>query len=136
MAMQRGARSVRSRSATWWRRALLVAALAGISTASPQNSSDLRYGGPSSWVSTGPVGGPFSDTGFAATLGNRSHQLLQWSATSIPSYLTVSPSSGAIQPHTRFHIQVDLNPSVANGLAAGTYATTLTFHNNSSSEAD
>lgn len=136
MAKHGGARSIRSWGATFLSRTLLVAALAATSTASPQNSQNLRYGGPSTWTSTGPVGGPFSNTGFAATLGNRSNQLLQWSATTVPSYLTVTPNSGAIQPHTRFHVQVDLNQSVAQGLAAGTYATTLVFHNNSTSEPD
>jgi hypothetical protein len=131
-----GARFVSRRSARWWHRALLVAALAGVSTASPQSSQDLRYGGPSTWTSTGPVGGPFSSSGFTATLGNRSNQPLRWSATSVPSYLNLSAQSGVLQPHTRTHVQVTLDQAVAQSMAAGDHTSPLIFHNSTSTETD
>jgi len=134
-----GSRSERpnaKRGARWWQGALVVAVLATVSTASPQGSTDLRYGGPTTWDVTGPVGGPFSSTSFSVVLGNRSHQDLRWSVPSVPSFVDVTPDNGVLQPHVRDSVQVDLDRAFAQGLPAGLYSETLTFHNDTTSEPD
>jgi hypothetical protein len=126
----------------WWNRALLIAALAGAGWSSQANATttaaitDLRYGGPDSWIIAGPVGGPFNGTRIDLKLGNRSpHAALDWSSTT-PTWVTLSPSSGTIDTHTRVPVQANLDASVASALAAGRYTGELVFHNETTSEED
>ena len=124
----------------WWNRVLLTAALAGVGWSSTVDAAsaanaDLRYGGPSSWDISGPVGGPFTGTRFDAKIGNRSQAPLDWTATA-PSFVQLSQSSGTLPPRTRFAVFGNLDAAAAAALPAGQHTGELRFHNNTTSEAD
>jgi alpha-tubulin suppressor-like RCC1 family protein len=81
----------------------------------------------SGFTSTGPVGGPFSVTSQTLTLANRGTTSLNWAVntSTLPSWLTVSPTSGTLpsggSPAT---VAVSLN-SAAASLGPGTYTGTV-----------
>jgi hypothetical protein len=124
-------------------RALLALALASLGSACAGGGSGgggvspgFTYNGPTTWTITGPEGGPFSNSSTVVMLDNQGSQPVSWSATSVPSFVQLDQLSGTIQPSTQIRIHADLNTAMAQTLTAGNYQGTLTFHNDSGSQAD
>jgi len=78
---------------------------------------------------SGPVGGPFNVSSQSFLLTNlNAVGSLNWSATSIPSWLNVTPASGTLSSSGSSIVTVSLNSTGSNRLAvAGAYVTNVTF---------
>jgi Pro-kumamolisin, activation domain/Subtilase family len=87
----------------------------------------LRIRPVAGFMAFGPVGGPFNVTSQSYGLSNAGTTALSWSALNVPSWLSVSPSSGTLTvggtPKT---VTVSLT-SAANTLAAGIYPGNVMF---------
>jgi hypothetical protein len=115
----------------------LGAACTGGSTAGGGSvSSGITYNGPTTWTITGPEGGPFSNTSMVVSLENLGNQSVAWSATSVPSFVQLDQISGVIQPNAQVQIHADLIVAVAHALTSGIYAESLTFHDDTTPQAD
>ncbi|TCO87341.1 Kelch motif protein [Chthoniobacter flavus] len=82
--------------------------------------------------STGPGGGPFVPASTTFSIKNTGTAAMLWSATKTASWLTISPTSGTIQPNSSTNVTVSIN-TAANSLAMGAYNDTITFTNTSNS---
>ncbi len=80
------------------------------------------------FTAEGPIGGPFNVSNQNFVLTNTSAAPLDWSVTSIPSWLNVSPVSGTLPASTSVTVTVTLGFGSSN-LVAGIYATNLVFAN-------
>lgn len=80
-------------------------------------------------VARGPIGGPFAPDQVTFTLANTGTNTLPWSARSSVDWLTLSPSSGILEPGaSAVKIEASLSPA-ANTLPIGIYKAVLTFTN-------
>lgn len=76
----------------------------------------------------GPQTGPFDPPCKTYFLTNRTTAPLTWTAVNTQLWLTVSPSSGTLAPHTGINVTVCLNESAA-ALPLGNVFDTVTFSN-------
>lgn len=77
------------------------------------------------FTASGRVGGPFSSTNRIFGLTNFSAGQIHWKAAVDAGWLTVTPSSGVLDPGAGATFQVALNDSAAS-LSLGSYHSTLT----------
>jgi hypothetical protein len=77
---------------------------------------------------TGDAGGPFAPDSKTYTLTNTSRARLDWTATPSEAWLTLSATSGSLEPAQSAPVTVSLN-SVANTLTDGSYNSMVTFAN-------
>ncbi len=81
------------------------------------------------FVSSGPVGGPFSVTSQNFTLTNAATASFNWAAGATSPWLSVSSSGGSlVSGGAAANVSVSLN-SAANSLTAGSYNSTVSFTN-------
>jgi hypothetical protein len=78
---------------------------------------------PAGFTSQGPGGGPFSESSETYTLKNTGPQPLNWSLANPANWLTVSKTSGTLNPGATTTVTVSLNSTASNALIA-------TFHGN------
>jgi len=78
--------------------------------------------------SSGPVGGPFTPSSKSYTLQNTGGQALNWTAGVNQNWVSLSPTSGTLNPGASTTVTVSIN-SNADGLTAGSYSATVTFTN-------
>ena len=84
------------------------------------------------FAANGPIGGPFTVTGQSLSLTNAGTNSLNWSLSTTPLWLNVSPAGGTLAPGgTATAITVSLTPA-ANNLAAGVYTVIAQFTNTTS----
>jgi len=77
---------------------------------------------------TGPKGGPFAPISATYTLTNASTASLAWTAGKGQAWVTLSKTSGSLNPGATDSVTVSLD-SAADSLDAGTYTDTVTFTN-------
>ncbi|MGA2139353.1 MAG: M36 family metallopeptidase [Verrucomicrobiia bacterium] len=77
---------------------------------------------------TGIQGGPFAPSSQTYTLTNSGGNALNWSASKIASWLTLSTTNGSLAVGNGATVTVSINAN-ANSLAAGSYADSVTFTN-------
>lgn len=82
--------------------------------------------------STGDIGGPFTPAVQTFTLTNTGTTALAWNAAKLQPWLTLSATSGSLEPSVSVTVTATLNTQ-ANALAPGNYSDTITFTNASSS---
>jgi hypothetical protein len=82
-------------------------------------------------ASSGYTGGPFSPPSLSYGLTNAGGSSLNWAASAIANWLSVSPSSGTLAGGASTNVQVSISAN-ANGLAPGNYTDTVGFTNLSS----
>jgi len=80
------------------------------------------------FISSGPVGGPFSVTAKNFTLFNTGSNALNWTATTNADWLTASPSAGALATGASVVVTVSLT-AAASALPTGIYSGTVFFTN-------
>ncbi len=78
--------------------------------------------------SSGQIGGPFSPAAQSYTLTNSGAVSLNWTASANQTWLSVSPSSGALAAGASTTVTVTIT-ALANGLSAGNYTGTASFTN-------
>jgi uncharacterized repeat protein (TIGR03803 family) len=78
------------------------------------------------FLSAGPVGGPFSPGSYGYTISNSGSTSLAWSASITQSWLTLSATSGTLAASGSATVTASINAN-ANALASGTYTDTITF---------
>ncbi len=78
--------------------------------------------------SSGYVGGPFTPANFAYQLSNTGTQPMNWTASKTAAWVSLSQTSGSLNPGQSTTVDVSINSS-ANSLAAGTYNDTVSFNN-------
>jgi hypothetical protein len=95
---------------------------------------DLLVAPSSDYDAFGPVGGPYTPGSQVYTLVNSGSNLLNWSLNKNATWLTISASSGTLNPSQSTNITVTAN-AVANTLPGGAYTDVLTFSNATSTVA-
>ena len=80
----------------------------------------------SEWLSTGPVGGPFSPASAIYTLYNRGLSGCDWTAASSVPWISVDIPGSMLMPNAFVQIVATLEPS-ANDLPAGIHSADLLF---------
>lgn len=90
----------------------------GVLTVTP--STDL--------LATGSEGGPFGPASRTYTLTNSGASALEWTASKLSSWLSLSSTVGNLAPGANATVTVTIN-SGANELSAGDYSDTVTFTN-------
>lgn len=83
---------------------------------------------PAAFVSTGPVGGPFTITSQNFVLTNTGSTSLLWSLSNSAAWLNVTVTNGALAPGGTTNIPVSLDNS-AYSFVPGIYTDTLIFSN-------
>ena len=78
--------------------------------------------------SSGNGGGPFGPAGATYTVINSGTAPMSWSAARTASWLTLSATSGALEPGAIATVSVTINAN-ANSLVGGTYNDSVTFTN-------
>src|SRR6185503_8323567 len=79
-------------------------------------------------ISSGTTGGPFSPSSAVYTLTNSGGSPLNWTATKAQSWVTLSSTSGTLNPGASASVAVSIN-SGANSLVPGPYNDTVSFAN-------
>ena len=85
--------------------------------------------------SSGPQGGPFSPSSKQYTLKNIGGESISWSASVNQNWISVSSSSGSLNPGASTTVTVSIN-SKANSLSPGTYTGTVSFKNTTNGRGD
>ena len=80
------------------------------------------------FASAGLVGGPFSPSSTSYVVTNKSASPIAFSTSASHSWLSISPSSGLLQPGQAATVQVALNANAA-ALPIGAHSDTLVFSN-------
>jgi len=78
--------------------------------------------------SSGPIGGPFTPSSKNYTLQNTGGQALNWTASKTQNWVSLSQTSGTLNPGASTTVTVSIN-SNANNLLSGSYSDTVTFTN-------
>ncbi|MCH9807974.1 MAG: S8 family serine peptidase [Alphaproteobacteria bacterium] len=79
-------------------------------------------------TSSGPVGGPFSPNQRVYTItSTQQFGVINWTANATQNWLTMSPTSGSLNPGASANVTVTIN-SAADGLGVGNYAAALNFN--------
>ena len=81
--------------------------------------------------SSGQYGGPFSPSSKVYTLTNNGDNAITWSATSGQAWISLSQTSGTLDPGSSTAVTVSVGSS-ASSLAPGEYTDTVTFANTTS----
>ena len=90
---------------------------------------DLAITPRTGFISSGPVGGPFSPTGLTFTLTNQGSNALTWTLINTSVWLNVSPSSGTLAPGgAADFVTASLNASAASQ-PMGIYSNVVWFTN-------
>jgi len=79
-------------------------------------------------ISSGTQGGPFSPSSKIYTLQNTGGSSINWTASKIQTWVTLSSSGGTLNAGDSTTVTVSINSS-ANSLTAGLYSDTVTFTN-------
>ena len=82
-------------------------------------------------VASGYVGGPFRPLRKVYSITNNSGDVLDWTASAPSRLISLSRSSGRLQPGQTHRVRVEIT-DVANGLASGIYAPPVAFQNTTS----
>jgi hypothetical protein len=77
---------------------------------------------------SGTVGGPFSPPSITYTLTNSGGLALDWTASNVESWVSLSATGGSLAPGTATNVTVSINTN-ANGLPAGSYSDSVNFVN-------
>ncbi len=88
----------------------------------------LSVSPPGGLSASGSVGGPFSPSSIAYTLTNTGGSAINWSASSVASWTSLSATSGTLAAGASTLVTVSIN-SAAGSLSAGTYNDTIAFAN-------
>ena len=80
------------------------------------------------FAAIGRVGGPFSITSQSYTLANSTGSSINWAASTAPSWLTLSSTSGSVGPNTSAGLAISLS-AAASGMSAGTNFATIWITN-------
>jgi hypothetical protein len=89
----------------------------------------LQISPPTGFVSSGGIGGPFAPASLNYALTNGGSTSLNWSAACSASWLSISPTSGALNPGgPAAVVTATLNAATTN-LFLGTYGATVGFTN-------
>jgi len=97
---------------------LTIGPLPGVLSVTPAGGSS----------SSGYEGGPFNPANFAYQLSNTGSATLNWTASKSQSWVSLSQTSGSLNPGASTTVNVSINSS-ANSLAPGTYNDTVSFVN-------
>ncbi len=89
----------------------------------------------SSLTFTGLYGGPFSAPVSAYSLTNKGNVALSWSAAKSASWLTLSPTSGILQPGGVTNVTATITTN-ANILGTGSFSDTIIFDNTTNGNGD
>jgi hypothetical protein len=81
-----------------------------------------------SFLSSGPVGGPFTPSSLTYTLQNTGDETMDWRVTRLRTWTTVSPTTGTLLAGSSTTVTVSINYR-ADSFAPGTYTDTVTFTN-------
>ena len=84
-------------------------------------------------VSSGNGGGPFNPGSVTYTLSNTGISNLNWTASEVVNWLTLSATSGLLTPGGNTQVTVSINTN-ANSLAPGIYSDTVAFNNTSTGD--
>ncbi len=98
----------------------------GLAVAGPASQLEVTPAG--ALVSVGDPGGPFSPTGVTYTVRNTGAGSIDWTAAKTQSWVTLSPTGGALAAGATATVTVSIN-SGANGLGVGTFSDTVTLTN-------
>jgi hypothetical protein len=79
-------------------------------------------------TSTGPVGGPFTPSSQAYTLQNTGGTSINWTATNVQTWTSLSAASGTLAAGATTTVTVSINAG-ANSLLSGTYTDVVSFSN-------
>ena len=79
-------------------------------------------------TTTGPVGGPFTPSSQSYTLQNTGGTSINWTAAKTQTWTSLYVVSGTLAPGASVTVDILIN-NLANALAAGAYADTLTITN-------
>jgi len=99
-------------------------------------SPRIRFTGPSTWTITGPEGGPFANGSLDVQLQNTGADPIDWSASSVPSYVLLDLTSGTIAANSSTTVHAALDSALAATLSAGNNAGVLAFHNDTAPQPD
>ena len=91
----------------------------------PPGSLAVSAGG---LTGSGPLGGPFASISKTYTLTNSGGQTVSWSVGTTQPWITLSRTSGTLNPGAMQTISVSINSNV-NALDAGLHTDTVTFTN-------
>jgi hypothetical protein len=98
-------------------------------TLSVLTPANLSLGPANDFAASGYVGGPFTPAFSTYSLTNSGQAPLTWIAFTDASWLTVSPTNGALAAGSSVTVTLSINTNVANGLAANSYSGTVTLTN-------
>ncbi len=82
----------------------------------------------SGFAAIGPVGGPFNMTSQNYTLSNSTAASISWAASTAPSWLTLSSSSGSVSPNGTASLSISLS-AAAYTKSTGTNSATIWITN-------
>ena len=83
------------------------------------------------WVVSGWAGGPFTPTSRTYAVTNAGSVAIPWSVAGHPDWITASPASGTLAPHSGASVTCTLNAN-AYALPSGNYSGSLAFSNQTS----
>jgi len=90
---------------------------------------DLRISPAAGFISSGPVGGPFTPTSQSLTLTNAGTNTLTWNLVNTNAWLNTSPSGGTLTPGGASASVIASLTATANTLPKAIYAGTVSFSN-------